>query len=596
MLGISAGLEQRTIWDFQNPTDYISYLFTGIRGWICRGQINPEYRQTMLRFNGLMDCCFIGQDNVYISMNTFCINERTVDRLKRLNTLYVDIDCYKLGIDKAVVLEALREDYFESAIPCPTFVIDSGRGLYLIWKLRNEDRNALPRWTKVQEYLIQTLKEFGADPACRDSARILRVPFTRNTKSGTSVEILEFNDLTYTISEIQKEYDIVGSYRRHADGKKTKTHPYNTATEPMRRYAADLALKLGVELPDLEDFSATQAWIAEMRLKIPCRPHREGNAVHFDPKENTKMCCILQGYCRDMETLFSMRQGADCKREIALFLYRLFCYDMTGDKELALEKTLAFNASLSCPFPESYVVRATMSAERKIDKGETYHYKRETIISILEITGEEMKSLIYLVGEVRRRERKQENNRKAYLERLAAAGKETKAAEKEKRRAAILAMQKEGMSAPEIMDALAISKAPYYRETAVIAARNALEAARNVIGEAVEKVAETAKKALETALEAAEQVVNTIEKEKCPSENGEDAEPMKESASNGAVSKNQPYYYESTAKQCRTATDASGGLAGQAFSAVSCCSGGVLMHGCKSNADDGDGLLWDSSG
>lgn len=577
MLGISAGLEQRTIGDFQKPTDYISYLFTGIRGWICRGQINPEYRQTMLRFNGLMERSFTGQDNVYISMNTFCINERTVDRLKRLNTLYVDIDCYKLGLNKMVVLEALREDYFESAIPCPTFVIDSGRGLYLIWKLRNEDRNALPRWTSIQEYLIQTLKEFGADPACKDSSRILRVPFTRNTKSGTDVEILEFNDLTYSISEIQKEYDIVGSRRKRADGK--KTHPYNTATEPMRRYAADLALKLGVELPDLEDFSATQAWIAEMRLKISRYPHREENAIHFNPKENAKMCCILQGYCTDMETLFSMRQGADCKREIALFLYRLFYYDMTGDKDLALEKTLAFNASLSCPFPESYVVRATMSAERKIDKGDTYHYKRETIISILEITGEEMKSLIYLVGEVRRRERKQENNRKAYLERLAAAGKETKAEEKEKRRAAILSMQKEGMSAPEIIDALAISKATYYRDMAAITARNALEAAKSVVGKVVGKVTETAKNALETVLETVEQAESTTEEEKCLSEIEKEAEPMEESASNLPVSKNQPYYYESTAEQCRTAMVVSTGL--------------VLKHGCMSG---GSGSSVDSGG
>ena len=593
MLGISAGLEQRTIGDFKKPADYIAYLFTGIRGWICRGQINPEYRQTMLRFNGLMERSFAGQNNVYISMNTFCTNERTVDRLKRLNALYVDIDCYKLGLDKAVVLEALREDYFESAIPCPTFVIDSGRGLYLVWKLRNEDRNALPRWTRVQEYLVQTLKEFGADPACKDSARILRVPFSRNTKSGTDVEILEFNDLTYTISEIQKEYNIVGSRRKRADG--GKSHPYNTATEPMRRYAADLALKLGVELPDLEDFSATQTWIAEMRLKTPHRPHREENAVHFDPKENTKMCRILQGYCTDMEKLFAMRQGADCKREIALFLYRLFCYDMTGNKDFALEKTLAFNASLSCPFPESYVVRATASAERKIDKGDTYHYKRETIIDILEITGEEMKSLVYLVGEVRRRERKQENNRKAYLERLAAAGKETKAAEKEKRRAAIVAMQKEGMSAAEIIAALAISKATYYRETAAIAARNALEAARDVVEEAVGKVVETAEKALETVLEAAEQVASSIETGKCPFENGEDIDSMEESAINGAVSKNQPYYYARPAEQCRTAMVVSGEHVGQAFGASCSCalSGSVRVCPCR---DRGSGSSWGSGG
>lgn len=163
-----------------------------------------------------------------------------------------------------------------------------------------------------------------------------------------------------------------------------------------------------------------------MTINMPSRLQRKDKAIHFDPKTSTKMCRILQGYCNDMETLFSMRRGADCKREIALFLYRLFIYDITGDKDLALERTLAFNADLSCPFSESYVIRATRSAETKINKGDTYHYKRETIIEVLEITNEEMKHLTYLVNDMERRDRKQKNNRRSYLDRLAAAGKRQK--------------------------------------------------------------------------------------------------------------------------------------------------------------------------
>ena len=549
MLGISAGLEHHTIEDFKSPTDYIKYLFSGIKGWICRGQIAPYYRQSMYRFNGLMESVFEqdNQDNVYISMNTFYINQRSVDCLKRLNALYVDIDCYKMGLDKATVLDELQNDYFDSAIPCPTFVVDSGRGLYLIWKLRNEDRNALPRWTKVQEYFTGMLKEFGADPACKDSARILRIPFSRNTKSETTVEIIEFHDVTYTISDIQNEYDIgVTRHYEHKDGE--NKHPYNTATEPMRRYAADLAFKLGVELPDLEDFAATQAWIAEMRLKT-LQPKQEVNTVETNSSKNKKLTRILEGYCADIKTLFAMRQGADCKREIALFLYRLFTYDITGDKHLALEQTLAINASLSCPFPESYVIRTTRSAERKIDKGDTYHYKRETIIDILEITDEEMKSLTYLVSDVRRMERKRENSKKAYLDRLAAEGKETKAEAKAKRRAAILVMQKEGMSAKEIMAALEISKATYYREAAEIAAETAIETAREVIAEIARNTAEVAENVLETVLESAEQTTNGAKE-----------------ILNGAVSKILPAYYESAPKGRRTAPgvseDAGSGLSG----------------------------------
>lgn len=550
MLGISAGLEQRTIGDFKDPADYISYLFTGIKGWICRGQLTPDYHQAMYRFNGLMNQNFAGEKNVYISMNTFFVNERTTDKLKRLNALYVDIDCYKQGLSKAAVLDELETDYFDTLIPMPTFVIDSGRGLYLIWKLRNEDRNALPRWERVQDYLIEALKDLGADPACRDSARILRIPFSRNTKSGTDVEILRFTDTTYSLTDIQREFDITaGKKYRRADGE--KTHPYNTATEPMRRYALQLALKLGITPPNFNNFQETQEWIAKMRLSVPCHPHGEERAaVHVDPKQDTKLCRILEGYCNDIETLFSMRRGADCKREIALFLYRLFSYDLTGDKELALERTLAFNAALSCPFPEKYVIRATNSAEKKIDSGDTYHYKRDTIIEILEITGEEMKSLTYLVGQERRRERKKEANKKAYRDRLAAAGRETKAEAKEKRRAALIAMQQEGKSAQEIMEALSISKATYYREIAAISAENVLEAARDVLEESVEKVAQTAEK-------AAEAILATVKKAKETLHNTVKAVTEKrDNYAIGTVSKIQPYNYERIAMQCRTAPEA----------------------------------------
>lgn len=555
MLGISAGLEQKRLDDFQNPTDYINYLFFGIRGWICRGEIAPVYRQDMYRFNGLMGATWEGE-NVYISMNTFCVNERTVDRLKRLNAFYVDIDCYKLGLNKMIVLEELELDYFEKIIPTPTFVIDSGRGLYLIWKLRNEDRNALPRWTKVQNHLIDTLKDFGADPACKDSARILRIPFSQNSHSGTEVEILQFHDLTYTISDIQQEYQIAGEKYGRKDGE--RTHPYNTATEPMRRYAIQLAVKLGIAPPDFNDYTATQEWIAKMRTSAPCNS-REENAVHFDPKENKKMCNILQGYCADIETLFSIRQGADCKREIALFLYRLYCYEITGDKELALERTLSLNAALSCPFPENYVVRATKSAETKIDKGDTYHYKRETIIEILEITSEEMERLTYLVGEGHRRERKQNKNRKHYLNRLTAAGKETKAEAKEKRRAAIVAMQKEGKGEREIISALSISRATYYRELAAIAANCAIDAATDVLTDGAEKLTETVGKAVETVIDIAEKAVKTVQSlaDILKNEDNSTCPDITKKEVNGGsfrvVSKIQPYNYERMAKPCRTA-------------------------------------------
>lgn len=556
MLGTSRwGSQKVTIEDFKTPQDFIEYMFRGVRGWICRGQMNPDYRQAMYRYNGIIQSDLFGE-NIYVSMNTFFTNERLVERLKRLNALYVDIDCYNMGLDKNKVLMDLQDNIFDTAIPCPTFVIDSGRGLYLIWKLQNEDRNALPRWKNVQEYLCKTLEPLGADPACKDCARILRIPYSTNGKSHTKVDIIQFNDITYRISDIEREYGIFGtSHRPHCEDKNKKKHPYNTATEAMRRYARDIALKLGVKLPNFEDFAATKEWLAKMRLNVS-KPHREDHN-HISPQKNQKLSRILTGYCEDIEKLMIMRTGEDCKREIALFLYRLFVYDLYGDKDLALERTLALNAKLSCPFSERYVIQATKSAERKIDKGETYHYKRDTIIQILEISTDEMEELSYFVGEIQRKKRKKENNRKAYLEHLATAGKETKKQSVQNRRDAIIAMLREGKSAKEIQNELQISKATYYREYAAIKGESIVKAARSTIEAAVGKVTETVENAARNVLESFEPVQETLQE---VSGTGNVKEPTKnvlekvvELIAENGVSKIKSFNYKSMAKPCRTA-------------------------------------------
>ncbi len=85
------------------------------------------------------------QKDVYASLNTYIGKKRRVATLKKINAVYVDLDVYNKNLTKAQALVWLHEEYYDKIIPAPTYVIDSGRGLYLIWKLKNEDRNALPR-------------------------------------------------------------------------------------------------------------------------------------------------------------------------------------------------------------------------------------------------------------------------------------------------------------------------------------------------------------------------------------------------------------------------------------------------------------------
>lgn len=78
------------------------------------------------------------------------------------------------------VLEAL----LAAQMPAPSLAVFSGRGLHLYWLLRATPGKALPVWQRIQDAILKTLSAIGADPACRDCTRVLRLPGTINSRNG----------------------------------------------------------------------------------------------------------------------------------------------------------------------------------------------------------------------------------------------------------------------------------------------------------------------------------------------------------------------------------------------------------------------------
>ena len=76
----------------------------------------------------------------------------------------------------------LESNYFNKIIPATNYIIDSGRGLALLWNINKVPSQALPLWKAIQEYLYHQLKEFGADRQALDATRVLRVPGSINSK------------------------------------------------------------------------------------------------------------------------------------------------------------------------------------------------------------------------------------------------------------------------------------------------------------------------------------------------------------------------------------------------------------------------------
>ena len=80
------------------------------------------------------------KDNVCITLNTFYKTYRRIEYLRELNALFIDLDTYKTDFTKEQILMNLNENYFWKNIPTPNFIIDSGRGLYLIWLIKKSSK------------------------------------------------------------------------------------------------------------------------------------------------------------------------------------------------------------------------------------------------------------------------------------------------------------------------------------------------------------------------------------------------------------------------------------------------------------------------
>ena len=208
---------------------------------------------------------------------------------------------------------------------------------------------ALPLWKAIQEYLYNQLKEFGADRKALDATRVLRVPGSINSKSGTRVKILEKYDYVYTLREIQREF-----------------------------------------LPDLD----------ENRPKKKGRPKK----IVYVHRERS----LYQGRILDLVKLCELRNyDVKGQREIILFLYRYYLCYVTEDVEKSLNDTLELNNIFKQQLREKEVIGATKSAETVFkDQNKNYKYKNETLINLLEVTEEEQKEMKTIISkeEYKRRE------------------------------------------------------------------------------------------------------------------------------------------------------------------------------------------------
>jgi hypothetical protein len=150
----------------------------------------------------------VGQDDTYLTVNRFN-GARKIAALRECGALFADIDFYKApgmeGTRPQTALDGALWHLEKRQIPDPSLAISSGRGLYIIWIHTPIPRRALPRWSACQRQLIEDLRGFGADPAAKDAARVLRLPGTRHSKTGTIVQTIRSSDEVYYFDDLAEK-------------------------------------------------------------------------------------------------------------------------------------------------------------------------------------------------------------------------------------------------------------------------------------------------------------------------------------------------------------------------------------------------------
>ena len=394
-------LKQEDEKELSQSVKYINIVHRNSEGWITKAKISAEgYKQWHYKHMQLVKLKF-DKDNVYITLNTFYKTYIRIEYLKELNALFIDLDTYKTDFTKEQILMNLNENYFGKNIPTPNFIIDSGRGLYLIWLIKKVPSMALPLWKAVEEYFYRSLKEFGADRQALDATRILRIPGSINSKTHTEVKIIDNYDYLYDLREIQNEY-----------------------------------------MPELSE----KAPIRRGRPKKVKYIYRERSLYYARIQDLIKLCELRE---------YNLKGH----RELILFLYRYYLCYFTEDIEKSLNDTLELNNMFKQPLREKEVLSSTKSAETVFkDQNKDYKYKNETLINLLEISDEEQKEMKTIISKEEYKRRDREYQKKKYKEELETQGKLTAEKKILQRRIKIKDLLAKGLKQKEIYLQLNISK------------------------------------------------------------------------------------------------------------------------------------------
>lgn len=457
--------------------DNIRLLHNKDDGFICIAEKNKDklWAQYHYTYKDLIEN--IGkiislETNVYISPNSFYRPFRRIENIRHLNSLYIDIDYYKIeslkNMNHKDVMDKIYKKYFETDIlPKPSFALFTGNGLAYYWLIEPCPVKVLPLWNVCQQFFVEQLEEVGGDKNSIDSARVMKIAGSFHTKMKSRAELYIFDeDLIYNLGDIQKDYLPELSPNKESVGDRVHKRKHLTSEEyfeKMQKYA----------------IKHSKGKKQSKVLKL----YNQLNLHYTRLMDIVKLQEMRGGRCRN-----SKGELVDTgEREFMCFLYRYWYCLYSYDIEQALECTKQFNNNFLNPLSDFEVEKITVSAVKAYEEWKAddnikndpsmtneqkaelmgkaigdkkyyhkgYNYNNSTLIKKLHITEEEQKELKTIISKSERKRRQllreKENRRNS-------DGLTPKQAEKMKRLEKVQELFEQGYRQKEIAEKLNITK------------------------------------------------------------------------------------------------------------------------------------------
>ena len=308
----------------------------------------------------------------YVSMNTFYYPKRVKKAVKKLGFFYIDVDPRAVNLSKEVAFEKIKEKIEQNIIPKPSAIVDSGGGYYIIYKLDpvfGGNEKTLKLFGHIESFLVDMLEDVGGDSNAKDVCRVLRVPGTINGKysSETFVKVIEFNlGLIYSFGDFKELMNKTNGFDLNA-WRKLKEKQQLSPTEKKEK---EVIIK---------------RWTSGVKKRF------SEKSLHATRSLDYKKIILMRG--RRMEGY----------RNTILWLYGLtqkYLVSTKAELELKLRE-------MNDMFVTSLTVKQVLDMATHCWEDE-YRISNVTIIKKLQITPEEQKQMLTVIG----KEEKYDRNNK----------------------------------------------------------------------------------------------------------------------------------------------------------------------------------------